>query len=98
MVSFLYNWHFRHNPCFKLPFLFIVGSSFNVFNLKPLIVEQVLGSWPGVIIDIKTSLQDVKVLSGHFLVVYVVGSSFYAPVEIIVSLSSEWETAIQESV
>ena len=98
MVGFLDDGNLGEDPGFELPLLLVVGPLLDVFDLEPLIVKQVLRSGPGVVVDVEASLEDVKVLARDLLVVDVVGAPLDPPVEVIVSLASEGEAAVQEGV
>ena len=43
--------------------LLVVGPLLDVFDHEALVVQQVLGSRPGVVVDVEASLDEVKVLA-----------------------------------
>lgn len=98
VVGLLYDGNLGEDPGLELPLLLVVGPLLDVFDLEPLVVEQVLGSGPGVVVDVEASLEDIEVLARDLLVVDVVGAPLDPPVEVVVSLASEGEAAVQEGV
>lgn len=98
MVGFLDDGDLGEDPGLELPLLLVVGPLLDVFDLEPLVVQQVLGCGPGVVVHVEAPLEDVEVLARDLLVVDVVGAPLDPPVEVIVSLASEGEAAVQEGV
>lgn len=98
VIGLLDYWYFGQDSCFELPLLFVIGFLLDVLDLEPWVIEQVLCCCSRVIIDIQATLQDVKVFPCDLLVVYVVGSSLDSAIQIVISLPSEWEAAVQEGI
>ena len=98
MIGLLNYWYFGQDSCFELPLLFVVCLLLDVLDLEPWVIEQVLRCCSRVIVDIQAPLQDVKVFPSDLLVVYIVGSSFDSAIQIVISLPSEWEAAVQQGV
>jgi hypothetical protein len=98
VVRLLDDGHLRQDARLELPLLLIVGLLVNVLNPEPRVFKQVLRRGTRVVVDVKAALQDVQVLACNLLVVDVVRASPNAPVEVIVSLASERETAIEQRV
>lgn len=98
VIGFLDDRDLGQNPGFELSLLLVVGSLLDIVDLEPLVVEQVLSCRPRVVIGVQATLQNVEVLPSNLLVVDVVGASLDPPVEVVVSLASKGEAAIQEGV
>jgi hypothetical protein len=98
VIGLLDYWDLRQDSCLELPLLLVVCLLFDVLDLEPRVIEQVLGCCSRVIVDIQATLQDVEVFPSDLLVMYVVGSSFDSAIEVIIGLSSEWEAAVEQGI
>lgn len=98
VIGLLDYWDLRQDSCLELPLLLVVRLLFDVLDLEPRVIEQVLGCCSRVIVDIQATLQDVEVFPSDLLVMYVVGSSFDSAIEVIIGLPSEWEAAVEKGI
>lgn len=98
VICFLYYRHLRKYLCLELSFLFFVCTLTNVFDLEPWIVEQVCRRRPGVVVDVKTTLEKIEVLASHPLIIDVVRSALDATIQVVICLPSEREATVQQSI
>lgn len=98
VIGLLNYWDFRQDPCLELPLLFVVRLLFDVLDLEPWVIKQVLSCCSRVIVDIQATLQDVKVFPRDLLVMYIIGSSFDSAIKVIISLPSKWEAAVEQGI